>query len=313
LVHAVLRRLTSRDWQIIRLLHNHRVLTTHHICDAFFPSPRAAEMRLLDLYYQRVVDHFRPLAPSGSAPYHWILDEIGAQLIAWQRGVDLKQLGWRRERALGIAASPQLGHRLGVNGFFCALLRAARQTYGCRLSVWRECHELSGSSTFVEPDGFGVWQEAGWEQPFYLEYDCGTERLERLAGKLERYRSVVPNLDARFDPDYARLLLFVFPSPLREKNARTVLTDDPWVRVATTVAVPAWGVPPNAAIWAPVGGVDTAARRLIDLRAAWPRRGTTAPTAADGGANRPEEDEEDAEDPWARSDAELDDTEDETA
>lgn len=70
-------------------------------------------MRLLDLYQLRVVDRFRPFTRSGSAPHHWILDEVGAQLIAWERGEDLKQLGWRRDRALSIAASRQLAHRLG--------------------------------------------------------------------------------------------------------------------------------------------------------------------------------------------------------
>jgi protein involved in plasmid replication-relaxation len=222
----VLRRLSPRDWQIIRYLHAHRVLTTQHIADALFPSTRTTEMRLLDLYRLRVVDRFRPFTRTGSAPYHWILDEVGAQLIAWDRGEDLKQLGWRRERALGIAASRQLAHRLGVNGFFCALLRAARQTPGCRLAEWRSHPKVSSSSCFVEPDGFAVWEDDGRRLPFYLEYDCGTERLGRLADKLERYRQTVADLDRkqceRWGPPYANLVLFVFPGPLREANARRV-------------------------------------------------------------------------------------------
>jgi hypothetical protein len=66
LVHAVLRRLSPRDWEIVHLLHQHRVLTTQHVCDALFPSRRTAEMRLLDLYQLRVVDRFRPFTRSGS-------------------------------------------------------------------------------------------------------------------------------------------------------------------------------------------------------------------------------------------------------
>ena len=285
LVHTVLRRLSPRDWQIIRYLHAHRVLTTQHITDALFPSTRAAEMRLLNLYQLRVVDRFRPFAHSGSAPYHWILDEIGAQLIAWDRGEDMKQLGWRRERALGIAASRQLDHRLGVNGFFCALLRAARQMPECRLTEWRSHPKVSGLSCFVEPDGYAVWEEAGCRLPFYLEYDCGTERLDRLAEKLKRYRETVPELDRKYcerwgDP-YANLVLFVFPGALREMNARRVLQDSQPVRVATAIEASGWRrVTPAAAIWAPVGGAVSGMRRMIELDDLWRSRGATAATAA---------------------------------
>jgi hypothetical protein len=266
-------------------------------------------MRLLDLYQLRVVDRFRPFTRNGSAPYHWILDEVGAQLIAWDRGKDLKQLGWRRERALGIAASPQLGHRLGVNGFFCALLRAARQTPGCRLTQWRSRLTVSGSSCFVEPDAYAVWQEAGWRLPFFLEYDCGTERLERLSEKMERYRESVAGLDRRncelWGEPYANLVLFVLPGALREANSRRVLQDNPWVRVATAIEAPGWrGVTPAAAIWAPVGGTTSGMRRLVDLGDAWRRQGTTAATTAEEGSEAGDGDEEaGADDPWSESEA----------
>src|ERR1019366_3607199 len=39
----------------------------------------------------------------------------------------------------------------------------------------------------VRPDGYGIWTEADISIPFLLEYDNGTERLERLAGKLDGY------------------------------------------------------------------------------------------------------------------------------
>lgn len=239
-------------------------------------------MRLLDLYRQRVVDHFRPLARSGSAPYHWILDEVGAQLIAWERGVDLKTLGWRRERALGIAASPQLTHRLGVNGFFCALSRAARATRHCRLTAWRSQPTLHCHEAAVQPDGYAIWEEAGVRLAFYLEYDCGTERLDRLVKKLHAYNAFISDhLNNRFvwgdTQQIAYLVLLVLPGRLREANAQRALKDCR-VPLATTVDLPGWAnVTPDAAIWAPVGAVSGERRPLVDLARIWPR--TTEPAA----------------------------------
>ncbi len=297
LIHLVLGRLSPRDWQLIRLLHEHRVLTTHHICDALFPSKRRAEMRLLDLYQLRVVDRFRPFARTGSEPYHWVLDEVGAQLIAWDRGMDLKQLGWRRERALGVAASRQLDHTLGVNGFFCALMRAARQTSGCRLVTWRARPHVSSSYTLVEPDGFGVWQEVGWRLPFYLEYDRGTERLERLRDKVTTYAKVVRELEDRDREHvaFASLVLFVFPGPWREASARRVLRESR-VMVATAIESPGWrDETPAAAVWAPLGCTTGGRRRLIELAGAWGKQGRTTATPADDGAGADDDERDDDE------------------
>jgi hypothetical protein len=313
LIHLVLGRLTPRDWQLIRLLHEHRVLTTQHVCDALFPSKRRAEMRLLDLYRLRVVDRFRPFSRTGSEPYHWVLDEIGAQLIAWDRGVDMKKLGWRRERALGIAASRQLAHTLGVDAFFCALMREARQTPGCRLASWRSNPDVRSTHTIVKPDGFGVWQDGGWRLPFYLEYDRGTERLERLHEKVQTYARVVWELrdHGRADTSFASLVLFVFPGPWREAGARRVLHAGD-VAVATAIEDPGWrALTPAAAVWAPVGGTRSGRRPLIELAGAWGDAGRTSATPANDDAEADDDELDDDEiDDEERAGAKPDDAED---
>lgn len=260
-------------------------------------------MRLLDLYRQRLVDHFRPLAHTGSAPYHWILDEIGAQLIAWEHGVDMKKFGWRRELALGIAASTQLTHRVGVNSFFCALLRAARNNWRYRLTGWRStptlhCHEAEA----VQPDGYAVWEEAGWRLPFYLEYDCGTERLDRLVKKLDAYGALISeHLRDHFIwgdvKAIAYLVLLVLPGPTREANAHRVLKNC-GVPLATTVNLPGWtNVTPDGAIWAPVGGDSGGRRCLVELSQVWPRAAELGAKTAKASADTPAEGKEDDEKP----------------
>ena len=72
------RRLTDRDRAILELVWEHRVLTTHQITELAFPSLRAANHRLLDLFKWRVVDRFQPFVTTGTAPMHYVLDVAGA-------------------------------------------------------------------------------------------------------------------------------------------------------------------------------------------------------------------------------------------
>ena len=127
LLAALAARLTARDRWLLRMLHEHRVLTTTQITQLAFGTTRAATARLLTLYQLRAVDRFRPLTASGSAPLHFVLDEAGAYLLAAEDGITPGQLGYRRDRALAIALSVQLAHAAGTNSVFCALAAQGRQ------------------------------------------------------------------------------------------------------------------------------------------------------------------------------------------
>ena len=147
LLAALAARLTARDRWLLRMLHEHRVLTTTHITWLAFGTPRAATARLLALYQLRAIDRFRPLVPSGSAPLHFVLDEAGAYLLAAEDGITPGQLGYRRDRALAIALSVQLAHATGTNSVFCALAAHGRQAGNAALTCWwseRRCAALWG-------------------------------------------------------------------------------------------------------------------------------------------------------------------------
>jgi hypothetical protein len=73
-------------------LVDHRVLTTHHIVDLLYttrrgPSIRWAQRRLATLRGYGILDRFRPRTATGSAPYHWILDSLGAEIATYQKGL----------------------------------------------------------------------------------------------------------------------------------------------------------------------------------------------------------------------------------
>ena len=200
-------------------------------------------MRLGELYALDIVDRFRPQIWGSPTPFHWVLGPLGAALVAAEAGVDLSDLSWRRTLAHDLAASQRLAHLVGLNGLFTGLLRSARTLLGCALTEWwseRRCAHEWGE--VVRPDGYGIWTDNGTTLPFLYEHDNGTERLGRLAGKLEGYARLAA------EAGHPNWVLFTFPGPRREAEARRALTH-PVVPVATTTRPP--GLVPDAAVWLP--------------------------------------------------------------
>ena len=218
------------------------------------------------LYQLRAVDRFRPLAPAGSSPLHFILDEAGAAVIAAEDGITTAELGYRRDRAMTIALSPRLTHDVGANGVFAALAAAARASGGhATLECWwgeRRCAATWGEH--ARPDGYGRWTERRPGRPpavadFFLEYDTGTEDLPRLIAKLAGYH----RLAAR--TGITTPVLFHLPTARREAALRARLggppphgtpgataAQIPGVPVATTAPDASNGGPAGAA-WLPAG------------------------------------------------------------
>ena len=241
---AIVGRLTERDRLVCRLLDDHRVLTTPQVADVGFTGERRARMRLAELYALDILDRFRPQTWGSPSPFHWVLGPLGAAVVAAETGTDPADHTWRRGLAHDLAASQRLAHLVGTNGFFCGLLRSARTRPGCYLDEWwseRRCAREWGE--VVRPDGYGVWSEADTALPFLLEYDNGTERLERLGAKLPGYARLAAAAG------HANWVLFSFGSPRREREARRVLSH-PGVPVAT--AARSTGTAPDAGIWLPV-------------------------------------------------------------
>lgn len=249
-------RLTDRDRHLCQLLYEHRVLTTGQVADVGFTGLRKAQRRLVVLHHLDVVDRFRPRGWPGSDPYHFTLGPAGAAVIAADRGISLADLGWRRDTAAALAISQRLTHTVGVNGFFTALLAAARPRPHAQLAAWwseRRCAAAWG--TLVRPDGYAIWVDDDGRVPFFLEYDTGSERLARLAGKLGGYARLAA---AAGHPTW---VCFTFPTPAREAAARRVL-GHPTVRVATAALRP--GISPDGSVWLAVGDPGPR-RRLADL------------------------------------------------
>ena len=124
---ALAGRLTPRDRAILRLVFEHRVLTSHQLGETFVGSHDRAEHRLRELADAEVLARFRPYRRhgEGSAPYHYVLGPAGAAVLAAEQGVELRRLGYRADKALEVAHSQRLAHTVG--GFFTALEASARR------------------------------------------------------------------------------------------------------------------------------------------------------------------------------------------
>ncbi|WP_219419865.1 replication-relaxation family protein [Pseudonocardia nigra] len=234
---AAARRITPRDRWIIRMLHEHTVLTTTQLARLGFASLRAAQLRLRTLHTLHVVDRWQPFLTSGSAPMHHVLGPLGVRILAAEEGIDLAQLGYRRDRALAHTHRLTLAHDVGVNTFFTDLATHPHLTLTAWWSAGR-CGRYFGHH--AHPDGYATLRtrdprgarpagrathnntsrpEGGavgeWE--FFLEYDTGTEPHPKLAAKLAHYQRLAAATGI------ATPLLIWITRPRREPNARHAL------------------------------------------------------------------------------------------
>ncbi|HEX4813273.1 MAG TPA: replication-relaxation family protein [Nonomuraea sp.] len=268
-------RLTPRDYDILSFLHQHRVLTTHQIQRLFFTLPQPTRRRLGILHKLHVVTRYRPWTPyGGSAPHHWILGRVGAELLALKEDVTVKELGYHPDLAMSVSVSTKANHQIGVNDFFTDLHYLARQEGAeARVKEWwseRRCAKLWGD--LARPDAYGYWIEAGKEIDFFLEHDTGTETLSKVMAKLPGYANLAEATGITTP------VLFWLPSHTREANLRKLLAEVE-VPVATAVHT-SLGDGPAGPVWLPAGAQGPRVR-LAELADAWPHLARSAQDVLD--------------------------------
>ena len=103
---ALAGRLTAGDRQVCRLLADHQVLTTGLLALLLGTPPRTLQQRLTTLTTLKVVDRFRPHQPvgAGSAPYHYLLGEAGAAVLAADGSATADRPGWDRAQLRRVGA-----------------------------------------------------------------------------------------------------------------------------------------------------------------------------------------------------------------
>ncbi|GAB3502691.1 hypothetical protein GCM10027521_57000 [Amycolatopsis cihanbeyliensis] len=282
--------LRDRDRRILALLEAHKVLTTAQIAALEFPTLDRAQRRLVALARRGLLWRWRPaVVGGGSAPHHYALGYLGAQLLAAQRVEDPPRPGAWQTRLTRLAESPQLRHLLGTNQFFCDLVQYAcahpeecvgpEKGFG-GLTLWmseitaREWFGEFEGAGWVRPDSYGCFEERGRMVRFFLEYDTGTESLQRLLEKVKRYEEMAT--------DAFGIVLFWLHSARRERTVHRALAKaigGERLRFVMATAARDHGDPdgPAGAVWAVVGkarlDVDAASAQWLVRLADLPQRG----------------------------------------
>ncbi|MDQ2881935.1 MAG: replication-relaxation family protein [Actinomycetota bacterium] len=265
-------RLTTRDRWIARMLAEHRVLTSTQITQLAFPSRRATNLRLRQLYYWRVINRFQPYIGAGRAPMFYVLDVAGAHALAHEDGIDPTALKFRPEHSIGIAHSLRLAHTHGVNSVFTTLIHHARAHPDRELRAWwpeSRCTATWGD--IVRPDAYGRWRDHHGEIEWFLEWDTGTYPLARVAAKLTGYAQLAAT-SVIVTP-----VLLCFATARREAHARTTLAQyarglprPQAVPLATTSTEHLRNTTPAGPIWSPLDSTQPGRMALSELATAWP-------------------------------------------
>src|SRR6266511_911981 len=230
-IQRVSSSVTERDQFICLDLHEHRVLTTEQLYELHFSSIQRARDRLCRLYELEVIWRTRPRAHVGSLPWHYILDEMGAMIVAEYLGIDQREVSYRSDQKRTLIDNQRLRHTRAANGFFSRMIFVTRSTASSiRVAEWRgEAWCARRWQLHVRPDGYGRIEGPLGSLELVLELDLGTENRGRLEDKLEKYRILARAATA---PD---VVLFCFPSEAREASARHVLGGTPMPVVTATL------------------------------------------------------------------------------
>ena len=108
-------RLTGRDRTLLRLLAEHRVLTSNQVADVLpYPNLNRAQRRLLALWHWHVLDRFRhPRGDGALTGWRYTLGVAGHGVLAAMHGTTPPRPHTVREQVLRLATDPRLAHLLG--------------------------------------------------------------------------------------------------------------------------------------------------------------------------------------------------------
>jgi hypothetical protein len=218
----VAKRTTERDREIAWLLYRQKILTTDQLRLLFFSSLRRCQDRLLWLHRHRVIDRFYPSGPFslGKPQAHWLLDEVGAHLVAARLGRERRSLAWDRQRDFNEHA--HLAHRLECNAFVCGVIAASLDTDDVWIADWSlgweaiTKHWFRPAYDFTKPDAsFSLTTPYGLVV-IALEWDRATEPMTTLLAKVESYGTTLK--ESR--PPRMTNICFVLPTQRRAERLR---------------------------------------------------------------------------------------------
>ncbi|MBL8156505.1 MAG: replication-relaxation family protein [Anaerolineae bacterium] len=214
--------LTERDGEIIRLVHDCRLLTGEHIRTLFFASRSTAQYRLQRLFQHEFLNrHFltRVTTAPAASPALYSLGRRGVQVLVDRYGYERDAIRLPRQSSLGWHT---VEHTLAINTVRLAIMRAA-SLHGWTLLEWRDEGQFRAAPDYVGlmdgrgrtvekpvlPDGYGAIETPRGVMRFFLEVDRGTEQLSKVAPQIAVYQAYTTSglYQERFQARSLRILI----------------------------------------------------------------------------------------------------------
>jgi len=229
-------RLTERDIEIIKTVHDCRVLRGDQLQDLFFGSQSTASYRLARLYQHEYLDrHFLPTVGGlASSPTLYTVGRQGINVL--RRVLDCGPEGIRKRLGAKQLSPLFLEHVLQINQVRVAVMLAAKRNQ-YQLHAWLDDAELKSNYDRVTiptgtgrkrtvsliPDSYFTLQVPQGRANFFLELDRGTMTAGRFKSKILAYQAYIASgqYERRYGTRSLRVLTVTL-GPKRLKNLMSV-------------------------------------------------------------------------------------------
>lgn len=227
-------RLMERDIEILKAVHEFRIMRGDQLQALYFGSQSTASYRLSRLYQHGLLDrHFLPtLGGLASSPALYALGKRGVDIL--RRVLDCGPKDIRKPPNNQELSPLFLEHLLQINDFRVAVTVAARkQEY--TLETWLDDFQLKADydrvviqtpqgrkrTVSLIPDGYCVLQVPQGRACFFLELDRGTMTRARFRDKVLAYQAYIATgqYEKRYGTRSLRVLI-VTSGPKRLENLR---------------------------------------------------------------------------------------------
>ena len=258
-------RLTPCQWNILRLLLAHPLLSDEELADFLDLQRRSVRCSLYELH------HLGCLEPIPTeAGKRWHLCGCGLRLIVATNRMHIRNIAVWPDDGGGMetAAMLQRGeawllqhiqHTAGIYSFFASLTQAARREPGQELCWWETgsvCerrYRVHEQWYNLRPDALAECLVGSQQMRFWLEWDRGTMNVRDLAVKFTSYAHYIASREWARESSMLPVLVCVAPEIAQERRMQRVaqarLTSTPGLVVWTTNKVLLIKQGPLAPIW----------------------------------------------------------------
>ncbi len=241
-------KLTDRDREIVRQVHQFRVMTTEQICHLLFsPSTQSiCRKRLKLLYHNGYLDRLPAPSRAGvglmAVKIAYRLSRKGAEELAGVQRLPLSEFWYwgkhddKHHIGMTDVGFVYLNHTLAINDVRIAIIKAV-QSHDYQIETWIDDTSLKSQemkdyvtierarggsvSKAVIPDAYFKLLTPH-KYHFFIEYDHGTESLKTWREKIRAYEAYWESgkYQKRYHTNSLRVLV-ITPSAVRCTNLKT--------------------------------------------------------------------------------------------